>query len=126
MVCANPDFTVMLADGKMAHMPGKIAQRYEELGGSCNRFGKPHQPHFEACIRQLGIPRDKVVHVGDSLHHDIAGANAVGIASVFVVGGVHSEELCSETRKIPPRKTLDEVFAKHKQTPTHVVPLFRL
>lgn len=82
--------------GNGAYMPEKIAKRYQEkMGGSCACFGKPHAHHFEACIRELDLPKDKVGNVGDSLHHDIAGANATCIASVFVVGGIHREELGS-------------------------------
>ena len=126
MVCANPDFVMVRPDGTTAHMPGKIAQRYEALGGSCTSFGKPHAPHFEACVREIDLPKEKVVHVGDSLHHDIAGANAAGIASVFVAGGVHREELGSALGEMPTKETLDELFATYKQTPTHVVPMFRM
>ncbi|CAB9515031.1 Inherit from COG: Hydrolase [Seminavis robusta] len=126
MVCANPDFIMVRPDGTNAHMPGKLAKKYEELGGSCTSFGKPHAAHFEACVREIGLPKDKVVHVGDSLHHDIAGANAAGIASVFVVGGVHREEVGSKLGEMPPRDKLDELFAQHSQTPTHVVPMFRM
>lgn len=125
MVCANPDFIMVKPDGSIGHMPGKIAQRYEELGGTCTSFGKPHVPHFEACLRDLGLAKDRVAHVGDSLHHDIAGANATGIASVFVVGGVHREELGSELNVLPSKESLEKVFEKHNQVPTHVVPMFR-
>jgi ribonucleotide monophosphatase NagD (HAD superfamily) len=113
-------------DNTTAHMPGKIAERYEELGGSCVSFGKPHAPHFEACVRALGLPKDKVVHVGDSLHHDVKGANASGLASVFVVGGIHREELASELGALPTKEKLDEIIAKHNQIPTHVIPMFRM
>ena len=126
MVCANPDFIMVKPDGSTAHMPGTIAKRYEELGGSCISFGKPHAPHFEACVAELGLPKDKVVHVGDSLHHDIAGANATGIASVFVTGGVHRKELGAELGAMPEQAKLEKLFAEHKQTPTHVVPMFRM
>lgn len=126
MVCANPDFIMVKPDGTTAHMPGKIAQRYQELGGECICFGKPHAPHFEACVRELGLSKDKVVHVGDSLHHDIAGANSAGIASVFVTGGVHRDELGSELGAMPASENLEELFAKHKQVPTHVIPMFRM
>jgi ribonucleotide monophosphatase NagD (HAD superfamily) len=39
MVCANADFVVRNPDGSMAHMPGKIAQRYLDLGGRGVVFG---------------------------------------------------------------------------------------
>jgi ribonucleotide monophosphatase NagD (HAD superfamily) len=127
MVCANPDFIMARPDGTTAYMPGTIAKRYRELGGSVTSFGKPDKEHFEACIRQLNLPADRVVHVGDSLHHDVAGANAAGIASVFVVGGVHREELgLAAAGDMPTRKQLCELFERHGQTPTHVVPMLQM
>ena len=39
MVCANADWTVRTPSGGTAHMPGKIAQRYLELGGTGPVFG---------------------------------------------------------------------------------------
>jgi ribonucleotide monophosphatase NagD (HAD superfamily) len=126
MVCANPDFIMIKPDGSTGHMPGTIAKRYEELGGSCLSFGKPHVSHFEACLRDLGLPRHKVVHVGDSLHHDVKGANECGIDSVFVAGGVHRTELGSELNDVPSEDALYQLFEKHGQMPTHVVPMFRM
>ena len=125
MVCANPDFKMVNPDGSTSHMPGEIAKLYEEMGGKVISFGKPYKEHFDACIRDLGLPKDKVVHVGDSLHHDIAGANDTGIASIFVVGGVHRDEVGCELGSVPTRESLDGLFNKHKQTPTHVVPVLK-
>lgn len=125
MICSNPDFTMVRPDEKIAHMPGKIARRYEDMGGKCISFGKPNVPHFEACLRKLGLPKDRVAHVGDSLHHDIAGANNTGIASVFVTGGVHYKELGSQMNVLPTKEALEALFQKHSQTPTHVIPMFR-
>jgi FMN phosphatase YigB (HAD superfamily) len=34
-----------------------------------------------------------VLHVGDSLAHDVAGANRAGLDSLFVAAGIHSGEL---------------------------------
>jgi ribonucleotide monophosphatase NagD (HAD superfamily) len=126
MVCANPDFIMVKPDGSTGHMPGTIAKRYEELGGSCTSFGKPHVSHFEACLRDLGLPRHKVVHVGDSLHHDVKGANESGIDSVFVAGGIHRTELGSELNEVPSKDALHQLFEKHDLMPTHVVPMFRM
>jgi len=82
MVCANPDLIVGLFGGKVGNMPGKIAERYAQKGGkTIYQFGKPNPRHFHACLDNLGIPFDEtksipgVAHVGDSLEHDIAGAN---------------------------------------------------
>lgn len=93
MVCANPDLISIKPDGSIAHMPGKIAQRYAELGGEVTYYGKPHARHFQTCIDLMGIDPSKIIHVGDSLHHDIQGANNAGVDSVFVANGVHAHEL---------------------------------
>jgi ribonucleotide monophosphatase NagD (HAD superfamily) len=126
MVCANPDFICIRPDGSIANMPGQIAARYEVMGGVVTSFGKPHQEHFEACVRELGLPKDKVVHIGDSLHHDIAGANAAGIDSILVTGGVHLEELECELDEVPGDEALKDLFAQHGETPTYVVPMLKL
>jgi HAD superfamily hydrolase (TIGR01459 family) len=126
MICANPDFIYIRPDGSIGNMPGKIAARYEAMGGVVTSFGKPHQKHFEACVRELGLPKNKVVHIGDSLHHDIAGANAAGIDSVLVAGGVHREELGCELNEVPGIEALKELFAQHEQTPTYVVPMLKM
>jgi HAD superfamily hydrolase (TIGR01459 family) len=126
MLCCNPDFIAVQPDGSKCYMPGTIGQRYEELGGSVVKFGKPNLSHFEACLQELGLPKHRVAHVGDSLHHDVAGANAVGIASVLVVGGVHREELQTELGVMPTTTALQSLFHEHSHIPTHVVPMFRL
>ena len=125
LICVNPDYIYVQADGSVWHMPGKVANLYEDLGGTVVRFGKPHKEHFEACIRVLGLPKDRVVHVGDSLHHDIAGANAAGVACILVTGGVHKRELNAEHCVLPSKEALENLFATHGHTPTHVVPLLR-
>lgn len=68
-----------------------------------------------------------VAHVGDSLEHDVVGAAAVGLASVFVAAGVHGAELqCAvgtPVRQLS-RHTLATVFARYPYGPTHVVSTF--
>ena len=125
MVCANPDFICKLAGGVTGHMPGKIAARYEQMGGGCTYFGKPHAEHFKACLRDLGLESSKVVHVGDSLHHDIAGANASGIDSILISGGIHCEEFDVPIGDLPSTESLSKLFEKVGQIPTHVCPLLR-
>ncbi|MFQ5429446.1 MAG: HAD family hydrolase [Phycisphaerae bacterium] len=43
------------------------------------RSYKPDPRIFETALRQTGWRRDRVIHVGDSLHSDIGGALAAGI-----------------------------------------------
>lgn len=45
---------------------------------------KPAQRNFEEAIRRGGLRKDQIVHAGQSLYHDIAPANALGIRNVWV------------------------------------------
>jgi 2-haloacid dehalogenase len=45
---------------------------------------KPAHRNFEEAIRRSGLKKDQVLHAGQSLYHDIAPANALGIRNVWV------------------------------------------
>ena len=76
--------------------------------------------HFEARLARLGCDKSRVAHVGDSLHHDIAGAAAAGIASILITSGIHATDLA------PTMENFREMENEGSVRPTHVVPAFRL
>ncbi len=45
---------------------------------------KPSHRNFEEAIRRSGLSKDQVLHAGQSLYHDIAPANELGIQNVWV------------------------------------------
>ena len=45
---------------------------------------KPSLRNFEFAFRKSGIPKDRFLHVAESLFHDIGPANSLGITSVWV------------------------------------------
>jgi 2-haloacid dehalogenase len=45
---------------------------------------KPAQRNFEEAIRRSGLSKDQILHAGQSLYHDVAPANALGIQNVWV------------------------------------------
>jgi putative hydrolase of the HAD superfamily len=47
-------------------------------------YDKPHPGIFEWALGQAGVPADTVLHVGDHLDADVAGARGVGIDAVLV------------------------------------------
>ena len=96
MVCCNPDYIALVSFGT-GHMPGALARAYEERGGTVISFCKPSTAAFEAGLAAAhGIPKERVCHVGDLLHHDIAGANASGVDCLWVAAtGIHADEPAS-------------------------------
>ena len=45
---------------------------------------KPRKELFEYALKSTGLSVDEVVHIGDSLSSDVAGASAVGISAIWV------------------------------------------
>lgn len=85
--CSNPDHASPRAGGTVIS-PGTLAVAYQQSGGEVRFYGKPHAPVFETLAAMLG--KRKLLMVGDSLDHDIAGAARVGWDSVLVGGGLLS------------------------------------
>lgn len=92
MVCANPDLEV-LRGGERVICAGLLAARYEELGGEARLVGKPDPAVYDVVLEMLGVSPARVLAVGDALRTDIAGATASGLASCWVLGGIHGEAL---------------------------------
>jgi ribonucleotide monophosphatase NagD (HAD superfamily) len=88
----NPDISVMRGT-RILPCAGAIAARYGALGGQVIQFGKPFAPAYDACMDGRSVPRSRVVAIGDSPRTDIAGANAFGIDSIFVTGGLHQKDV---------------------------------
>jgi HAD superfamily hydrolase (TIGR01459 family) len=87
-MCTNPDKLMLTASGN-APGAGRIAEIYEELGGVVTWVGKPFPEIYRAAadLSQVQNPRD-VLCVGDSVEHDIAGANRFGAFAALVRTGV--------------------------------------
>jgi HAD superfamily hydrolase (TIGR01459 family) len=86
-LCVNPDLT-MIRDGELVAAPGTIARVYQSLGGAVEYIGKPHRAIFEHATAAIG-PGARAIMVGDSPEHDIAGAGAIGLATLLVRTGIH-------------------------------------
>jgi len=113
MHCLNPDRVAVKPDGKLQFMQGSLAahyKRYLEKEGQDSKgyitiYGKPTKAAYDYCLsefKKCGISRDRVLMIGDSLEHDIMGAENGGIDSLLIVAtGVHkfSTMACSNVVK---------------------------
>ncbi|MCU1307670.1 MAG: haloacid dehalogenase, type [Acidobacteriaceae bacterium] len=45
---------------------------------------KPSHRNFETTLKRIGLPKEKVLHVAESIYHDVVPAQALGIHTVWV------------------------------------------
>jgi HAD superfamily hydrolase (TIGR01459 family) len=88
-LCVNPDLS-MIRDGELVPAPGAIARVYESLGGLVDYVGKPDGAIFRHALDVAGTwTKERVVMIGDSPEHDVAGARAMGLRTLLVRTGIH-------------------------------------
>ena len=124
MICANPDIVGVDQDLLIAG-PGAIAQRYGALGGSVRWIGKPHGEIYRAALAAFdGLAPGRIVAVGDSLQHDIAGGKAAGLGTALVTGGIHRDAFAGATDSAACRQALDALGIVAEQRPDWLLPSF--
>lgn len=124
MVVANPDFVTVEARA-LSVMPGTLAAKYEKLGGEVKWMGKPDKIIYESAMAMVGVDASDSIAVGDSIHHDIKGANAAGIQSAFITGGIHATELGLHSfGQVADLTSVQTLASKYDAHPTYVLPAF--
>ena len=80
---------------------------------------------YKAAMAMAGTDVSDCIAVGDSLHHDIKGANAAGIKSVFITGGVHATELgLHGFGEVANSSSVQALATKYDAFPSYVLPSF--
>lgn len=102
-LCSNPD-KLMITPAGLDFGAGRIAEVYEELGGSVTWIGKPFPAMYSFALSRCGNPpASEIIGIGDSVEHDIAGAAAIGAATLLIKGGIladaDQDDLGALTRK---------------------------
>lgn len=93
MFCANPDFvTIEKNNDKNIYCMGTIADLYEHMGGRVVILGKPSKEIYKVSCKKIeDLNKSKILAIGDSLDHDILGANNFNIDSVLISSGIHKD-----------------------------------
>ena len=113
--CTNPDKIMLTRDGE-AFGAGRIAELFEELGGTVRWIGKPFPDIYAEAMRFFGVPDpSRVVCIGDSIEHDIAGAAGAGLASILVTTGILARADDSARAKL---------YDEHGAVPDFILPQF--
>jgi HAD superfamily hydrolase (TIGR01459 family) len=113
--CSNPDKIMLTATGRQFGA-GRIAELYEEMGGTVTWIGKPFPEIYRAALALCGNPQaEHVVCVGDSIEHDIAGGQASGLATALVATGILADATDDG---------LAALFNRHGAVPDYLLPGF--
>ncbi|KAJ4723774.1 Haloacid dehalogenase-like hydrolase (HAD) superfamily protein [Melia azedarach] len=124
MVVANPDYVTVEARA-LRVMPGTLASKFEKLGGEVKWMGKPDKIIYKSAMAMVGVDASDSIAVGDSLHHDIKGANAAGIQSLFITGGIHATELgLGSYGEVADLSSVQTLASKFDAYPSYVLPAF--
>jgi ribonucleotide monophosphatase NagD (HAD superfamily) len=86
-------------------------------------MGKPARVIYEEALRMLGVGVEEVIAIGDSVEHDIKGAESMGIDSIFVGGGIHKDSVMTQGDRID-EDSLDRICHEYSSAPTFVIPYF--
>ena len=91
-IATNPDRALRMEHGLA---PGTGALVAAVAAGSDTEpvyIGKPERLIFDLAIDRIGLQRDEVIAVGDSMHTDIPAASRAGIRSAVILTGVSTRE----------------------------------
>ncbi len=116
MYCANPDFeTIEKNNNQNIFCMGTIAEIYKKMGGEVIIKGKPEKTIYFETTKAFKLEKSKTVAIGDSLFHDIQGANNFSINSILVKTGIHKE-----------LKTIEMLSKNHQILPTYIINNFSI
>lgn len=81
------------------------------VSSSEHGFMKPHPRIFQAALDLMHVRPDQAVMVGDSLAHDITGAQHVGMRAILLVRGAAPDPLPEGLETIRSLEELPEILA---------------
>jgi len=96
MICTNPDLVVDRGK-KREFCAGSVAKEFEQIGGKVHYFGKPHPLVYN---ESADLKNKNILCIGDNLNTDIRGANNQKFDSLFILNGVHKQEIKNNLGKL--------------------------
>ncbi len=116
MFCANPDFeTVEKNNSQNIFCMGAIAEIYQKMGGKVVIQGKPEKDIYVEATKSIILDKNKTIAIGDSIFHDIKGANNYSIDSILVKSGIHKD-----------MENINTLCKNHQIFPTYLIDDFSI
>jgi len=79
VIVSNIDDEMFAATSKLLEVPFVEVVTAEQVGSY-----KPAKAHFEVALERLGVGRERVLHVAQSLFHDHVPAQELGFSTVWI------------------------------------------
>jgi len=115
-ILANTDLNIPTSERTIGIGPGIIGELFKDrTGQETIKIGKPFPHMYKLAYEKLGdIPMEEILAIGDSLVHDILGANNEGLDSLLVLSGLQG--------LITPGTQLDDFMRRNGLYPTYILP----
>ena len=78
-IISNTDDDLFAASQKLLQVPFAMIVTAQQV-----QSYKPSLKNFQEAMKRTDVPKEKMLHVGQSLYHDIAPANTLGLKNVWV------------------------------------------
>ena len=116
MYCANPDHeTVSSKINENIFCMGAIAEIYKKMGGNVIIKGKPDISIYIETTKHTHLDKKRTLAIGDSLFHDIKGANNFKIDSILVQSGIHKDPII-----------VNNLIKNHQIEPNYIIDNFNI
>ncbi|HTK95624.1 MAG TPA: haloacid dehalogenase type II [Terriglobales bacterium] len=103
-ILSNTDDDLFAQTAKRLEVPFDFVITAQQAGSY-----KPSLNNFLLALKRVGVPQGKVLHVGQSRHHDIAPARELGLKNVLVTRRGHGATVANAAQpdlEVPDLKTL--------------------
>ena len=115
-ICSNPDMISIEGDHRFFG-PGRIAETIENSAARFVSSENRTRDLYEFALSQTpGIDRSRVLCVGDSIEHDIAGAVAAGLDGMLVTEGILRGLTTEELRALSVKHAVSPHFLLNSLT----------
>ena len=85
------------------------------MGGNVIIKGKPDVSIYNETTSRIKLDKKRTVAIGDSLFHDIQGANNFEIDSILVKSGIHKDST-----------KIKDIIKNHQITPSYIIDKFSI
>lgn len=124
---AVPDSRGLLSSNYLMGV-GLLNRKLRQYGGIIHSIGKPYKPIFQKCIEILHekeIFPGQAVMVGDTMAHDMIGANMAEIDTCLVKRGMHYGSFKKATTVAETDRTLSILISQYNTRPDYLIQCVR-